>query len=163
MSDINKFLSPLFLKDKEIRKLMELLFFSYRDFTVGPDNILEKINFSRTHHRIIYFTGKKKKITIKELINILQIPKQNLSRVLNQLVKKKYINMEIGSDKRTKNLILTKKGLELERKLSDIQIKKIRGILKNAENDDINGFKKILFLMIDSKGKETFNKLNYEK
>ena len=71
--------------------------------------------------------------------------------------------MEIGSDKRTKNLILTKKGLELERKLSDIQIKKIRGILKNAENDDINGFKKILFLMIDSKGKETFNKLNYEK
>jgi DNA-binding MarR family transcriptional regulator len=160
MSDINKLLSPLFLEEQEIRKLIELLFFSYRDFTSDPDIVLEKINFSRIHHRIIYFVGKQKKITIKELLKILQITKQNLSRVLDQLVKNKYINMEIGNDKRMKNLTLTEKGFELEKKLSDIQIKKIKKIIRNSEVSDINGFKKILFSMIDSEGKEIFNRLN---
>ena len=85
------------------------MFFSYRDFTSGPDKILEKINFGRAHHRVIYFVGKKEKITIKELLSILQITKQSLSRVLNQLVEEKYIILSKGEDKRTKNLSLTKK------------------------------------------------------
>ena len=154
MTDLNKLLSPIFLEEKEIRKLMELLFFSYRDFTAGPDEILEKIQFGRAHHRIIYFVGKHNEITIKELLNILKITKQSLSRVLNQLVKRKYINMTVGSDKRTKNLTLTKVGIELEKKLSNIQITKIRNILQNANENDINGFKKILFAMIDSEEKK---------
>ena len=91
MADLNKLLSPLFLSEKEIRKIIELMFFAYRDFTSEPDALLEKINFGRAHHRIIYFVGKKEKITIKELLSILQITKQSLSRVLNQLVKEKYI------------------------------------------------------------------------
>jgi len=154
MTDLNKLLSPIFLEEKEIRKLMELLFFSYRDFTAGPDEILEKIQFGRAHHRIIYFVGKHNEITIKELLKILKITKQSLSRVLNQLVKRKYINMTVGSDKRTKNLTLTKVGIELEKKLSNIQITKIRNILQNANENDINGFKKILFAMIDSEEKK---------
>ena len=160
MTDLNKLLSPIFLEEKEIKKLMELLFFSYRDFTAGPDAILEKIQFGRAHHRIIYFVGKHNKITIKELLKILKITKQSLSRVLNQLVKQKYINMAVGNDKRTKNLTLTEKGIELEKKLSDIQIIKLRSILQNADSNDINGFKKILFSMIDSEDKKIFNKLN---
>ena len=40
------------------------MFFSYRDFTSGPDKVLEKIKFGRAHHRVIYFVGKKEKITI---------------------------------------------------------------------------------------------------
>ena len=154
MTDLNKLLSPIFLEEKEIRKLMELLFFSYRDFTAGPDEILEKIQFGRAHHRIIYFVGKHNEITIRELLRILKITKQSLSRVLNQLVKQKYINMTVGSDKRTKNLTLTKVGIELEKKLSNIQITKIRNILQNANENDINGFKKILFAMIDSEEKK---------
>ena len=160
MTDLNKLLSPIFLEEKEIRKLMELLFFSYRDYTAGPDEILEKIRFGRVHHRIIYFVGKHNEITIKELLRILIITKQSLSRVLNQLVKQKYLLMTVGSDKRTKNLILTQKGIELEKKLSSIQITKIRKILQNADENNINGFKKILFAMIDSEGKKIFNKLN---
>ena len=160
MADLNKLLSPIFLEEKEIRKLMELLFFSYRDFTAGPDQILEKIQFGRAHHRIIYFVGKHNEITIKELLKILKITKQSLSRVLNELVKRKFINMTVGSDKRTKNLTLTKIGIELEKKLSNIQITKIRNILQKANENDINGFKKILFAMIDSEEKKIFNKLN---
>ena len=104
MADLNKLLTPLFLSEKEIRKIIELMFFAYRDFTSEPDALLEKIKFGRAHHRVIYFVGKKEKITIKELLSILQITKQSLSRVLNHLVKEKYIILSKGEDKRTKNL-----------------------------------------------------------
>ena len=160
MTDLNKLLTPLFLSEKEIRKIIELIFFSYREFTLGPDEILNKINYGRAHHRVIYFVGKQKNITIKDLLGILKITKQSLSRVLNQLVKEKYILVSIGEDKRTKKLCLTQKGLDLEAKLSKIQIDKIKSIINDANESDINGFKKILYAMIDVKSKKIFNKLN---
>ena len=160
MTDLNKLLTPLFLSEKEIRKIIELIFFSYREFTSGPDEILEKINFGRAHHRVIYFVGKQKQITIQDLLSILKITKQSLSRVLNQLVKKKYIFVSTGDDKRTKNLSLTNKGYELEEKLSLIQINKIKKIIKNEQEIDINGFKKILYKMLDEQTQKQFNKIN---
>ena len=160
MTDLNKLFSPLFLSNTEIRKVIELIFFSYREFTSGPDKILDKINFGRAHHRVIYFVGKKKQITIRDLLEILQITKQSLSRVLNQLVKEKYIILSTGKDKRTKNLSLTVKGDELEKELSEIQINKIKEVIKSADVNDINGFKKILYAMIDKKNQIQFDKIN---
>ena len=160
MADLNNLISPFFLNEKEIRKVIELIFFSYRDFTVGPDKVLEKLSFGRAHHRVIYFVGKKNNITIKNLLKVLQITKQSLSRVLNQLVKEGFIIVSTGIDKRTKTLSLTSKGLNLENKLSAIQIKKIKKIIKNFDTKDINGFKKILFEMIETGNKEIFEQLN---
>ena len=160
MADLNKLLTPLFLNEKEIRKIIELMFFSYRDFTSGPDKILEKIKFGRAHHRVIYFVGKRDNLTIKELLSILQITKQSLSRVLNQLVNEKYIMLSIGEDKRTKKLILSKKGQELEKKLSDIQISNIFNVIKKFDEVDINGFKKILYKMIKKDNQKIFDDIN---
>ena len=160
MADLNKLLTPLFLNEVEIRKIIELMFFSYRDFTSGPDKVLEKINFGRAHHRVIYFVGKKKDLTIKELLTILQITKQSLSRVLNQLVKEKYIILSIGEDKRTKKLNLSNKGEELEKQLSEIQINKIYNVIKNFNEQDINGFKKVLYQMIEKHNQKKFDEIN---
>ena len=160
MADLNKLLTPLFLNEREIRKIVELMFFSYRDFTSGPDKILEKINFGRAHHRVIYFVGKQDNLTIKDLLSILRITKQSLSRVLNQLVKEKYVVLTIGDDKRTKKLSLTKKGQDLEKKLSNIQISKIYNTIKKFDENDINGFKKILYSMIDEKNQKMFDDIN---
>ena len=160
MADLNNLISPFFLNDKEIRKVIELFFFSYRDFTGGPDKVLEKLNFGRAHHRVIYFVGKKNKITIKELLVVLKITKQSLSRVLNQLVKEGFIIVSTGLDKRTKTLSLTSKGLNLENELSTIQINKIKKVINSFNHKDINGFKKILFEMIETDNKKTFQQLN---
>tara|TARA_Y100001970_G_scaffold285385_1_gene404887 strand:- start:4412 stop:4897 length:486 start_codon:yes stop_codon:yes gene_type:complete len=160
MADLNNLLSPFFLNDKEIRKVIELLFFSYRDFTSGPDKILKKLNFGRAHHRVIYFVGKKNHITIKELLGVLQITKQSLSRVLNQLVSEKFILVSTGADKRTKKLSLTEKGKKLENELSTIQIKKIREVINRFDLENINGFKQILYEMIEDNNKKIFQKIN---
>ncbi len=160
MADLNNLLSPFFLNNKEIRKVIELLFFSYRDFTSGPDKILEKLNFGRAHHRVIYFVGKKNHITIKELLGVLQITKQSLSRVLNQLVSEKFILVSTGTDKRTKKLSLTEKGKKLENELSTIQIKKIREVINRFDIENINGFKQILYEMIEENNKRIFQEIN---
>ena len=160
MADLNNLLTPLFLNEKEIRKIIELMFFSYRDFTSGPDRVLEQIKFGRAHHRVIYFVGKRNNLTIKELLKILQITKHSLSRVLNQLVKEKYIILSIGEDKRTKKLTLSKRGYDLEKKLSNIQINKIYNVIKNFEESDINSFKKVLYKMIDINNQRKFDEIN---
>ena len=160
MADLNNLISPFFLNEREIRKIIELVFFSYRDFTAGPDQVLEKLNFGRAHHRVIYFVGKKDKITIKELLGVLKITKQSLSRVLNQLVKEGYILVSTGLDKRTKNLSLTSSGISLENELSTIQIRKIKKVINNFNQEDIDGFKKILYEMIEIDNKKTFQNLN---
>ena len=41
-----------------------------------------------------------------------------------------------------------------------IQINKIKSIIKDSEHSDINGFKKILYFMLDQETKEKFNNLN---
>ena len=160
MADLNNLLTPLFLNEKEIRKVIELMFFSYRDFTSGPDRVLEQIKFGRAHHRVIYFVGKRNNLTIKELLKILQITKQSLSRVLNQLVKEKYIILSTGEDKRTKKLTLSKRGYDLEKKLSNIQINKIYNVIKNFEESEINSFKKVLYKMIDINNQRKFDEIN---
>ena len=75
-------------------------------------------------------------------------------------VHEKYIILSIGDDKRTKKLSLSKKGKELEKKLSDIQITKIYKILNLFNETDINGFKKVLYAMIDKKNQNKFNEIN---
>ena len=62
--------------------------------------------------------------------------------------------------KELKNLSLTDKGIELEKKLSNIyKLIILKNILKNADETDINGFKKILYAMIDEKTQKNLIKL----
>ena len=62
--------------------------------------------------------------------------------------------------KRTKTLSLTKNGISLENQLSTIQINKIKKVINNFNHEDINGFKKILYDMIEIDSKKTFQHLN---
>ena len=79
---------------------------------------------------------------------------------MNQLVSEKFVLVSTGKDKRTKNLSLTKKGDELEKKLSEIQIKRLRSVLKQFKENEINGFKKVLYAMIEEKNKHKFDEIN---
>jgi DNA-binding MarR family transcriptional regulator len=122
MADVKGGVNPLFLREEELRQGMELLFFAYRDFTAEPDKILARYNFGRAHHRVIYFVGRHPSITVSELLSILGITKQSLSRVLGQLVREGFVVQRPGQrDRRQRLLELTDKGRELERLLSENQ------------------------------------------
>ena len=76
------------------------------------------------------------------------------------MVKEDIIIVSTGEDKRTKSLLLTDKGKHLENKLSVIQINKIKKVINNFSESNINGFKKILYEMIGSDSKKIFQQLN---
>ena len=111
MSDIKSPANPVFLREEEVRQGIELLFFAYRDFTAEPDAILARYGFGRAHHRVIHFVGRHPQMTVSELLGILRITKQSLSRVLGQLVRQEFILQRPGPhDRRQRLLELTRRG-----------------------------------------------------
>src|SRR5919205_3011055 len=100
MTDIKAPANPLFLREDDLRQGIELLFFAYRDFTAEADAILAQFGFGRAHHRVIYFVGRNPSMTVSELLGILRITKQSLSRVLGQLVRQGFIIQKPGSTDR---------------------------------------------------------------
>jgi len=136
--------------DSELRDVMELLFFSYRDFIQEPDTILAQYKFGRAHHRVIHFVGRNPKITVNDLLSILKITKQSLSRVLGQLVCEEFVKQQQGkTDRRQRLLSLTQKGRALEKKLSQHQRDRIAKAFMLAGPEAVNAFYKVLVNMMN--------------
>ena len=145
MSDIKAAEAPSYLREDEVRQGIELLFYAYRDFTAEPDAMLERYGFGRAHHRVIYFVGRHPNMSVSELLGILRITKQSLSRVLGQLVRQGFIVQRTGrSDRRQRLLELTAKGIELERQLSENQRQRIAGAFGDAGPQAVEGFRKVM-------------------
>jgi len=151
MSDINSAANLLFLREDELRQGIELLFYAYRDFTAEPDAILASYGFGRAHHRVIYFVGRHPEMTVTELLGILKITKQSLSRVLSQLVRQGFVTQRAGErDRRQRLLELTAKGVELERKLSENQRARVARAYREAGAQAVDGFRKVMLGIISS-------------
>ena len=145
MSDIKSAELPVSLGEDEVRQGIELLFYAYRDFTAEPDAMLARYGFGRAHHRVIYFVGRHPNMSVSELLGILRITKQSLSRVLGQLVRQGFIVQRTGrSDRRQRLLELTVKGIELERQLSENQRQRIAGAFADAGIQAVDGFRKVM-------------------
>lgn len=158
MADVKTGANPLFLREEEIRQAMELLFFSYRDFTSEPDQILARYGFGRAHHRVIYFVGRHPAMTVSELLDILRITKQSLSRVLSQLVREDFIQQRPGTEDRRQRLLeLTEKGKKLESELIEVQRRRIARAYRVAGADAVAGFRTVLYNMMDEDGRKHFD------
>lgn len=150
MTDLKSAVNPLFLREEELRRGMELLFFAYRDFTGEPDEMLAEYGFGRAHHRVIYFVGRHPAIAVSDLLAILKITKQSLSRVLNQLVNAGLVAVRPGEkDRRQRLLELTEKGVALERRLSENQRARIARAYRAAGAEAVEGFRKVLLGIIN--------------
>lgn len=111
-------------------ELIELFFFAYRDFVGDPDRILADYGFGRAHHRVLHFVQRRPGLTIAELLDILQITKQSLNRVLKELVETGFVESRTGTqDKRQRHLHATSAGRELAVRLAQLQARRINGAL----------------------------------
>ena len=150
MTDLKSAVNPLFLRDEDLRQGIELLFYAYRDFTAEPDQMLARLGLGRAHHRVIYFVGRNPEITVTELLRILRITKQSLSRVLGDLIRKGYIAQRKGDrDRRQRLLLLTQAGQELERQLTENQRQRLARAYREAGAEAVDGFRTVLLGIID--------------
>ena len=140
----------LYLRKQDLRRGIELLFFAYRDFTGEADEILSELGLGRAHHRVIYFVGRQPDMTVSELLGILKITKQSLSRVLSHLIDTGYIRQTPGvRDKRQRLLALTDKGVALEAKLTEVQCRRFAAAYSARDGDAVDGFVKVLTSLLD--------------
>ena len=149
MPDIKRRVEPFLAGEDEVREGIELLFFAYRDFIAEPDAILARYGFGRAHHRVVHFVGRHPQITVSELLGILQITKQSLSRVLSELVQQGFIVQHPGSqDRRQRLLELTAEGRALEREVSAPQRARVAEAYRLAGVAAVEGFRRVLLSII---------------
>ncbi|MFV0431164.1 MAG: MarR family winged helix-turn-helix transcriptional regulator [Alphaproteobacteria bacterium] len=139
----------LYLQDDNLKELMEIFFFSYQMFTKQADDKLAEMGLGRAHHRILYFVGANPELSVSELLAILKITKQSLSRVLNQLEVEGYIERKSDKkDARKRLLWLTPKGRDFEQELTKIQIEILRNACQKGGADAVEGFRKLALEMM---------------
>ena len=154
MTDINFDIENI--NDEELfLKSTELLYFAYRDFIAWPDEVLEKYSFGRAHHRVIFFVSQNPGMTVAELLKVLNITKQSLSRVLSTLIEKGYIIQEIGENDRRKRLLnLTAHGKDLLAEVSTHQKQHMINACKSAGVEATTGFWKVLMALINENNRD---------
>ncbi len=134
----------------ELRQVIELLFFAYRDFTGEADAMLARYGFGRAHHRVIYFIGRDPGLGVGDLLAILKISKQALSPVLGQLVREGFVvQRRDPEDRRRRRLFLTVEAAALERKLTERQSMMLIRAYHRAGRDAVDGFTRVLAALIN--------------
>ena len=119
--------------EAKLLEFAELLFFAYRDFTRDPDAILKDFGFGRAHHRVLHFVNRHSGLRVVDLLDILTITKQSLSRVLKQLIDQGYIVQQAGSsDRRERLLFPTDRGRALAERLAAPQLVRLASALSAA-------------------------------
>ncbi|ASJ73105.1 MarR family winged helix-turn-helix transcriptional regulator [Granulosicoccus antarcticus] len=120
-------------REEQLRISVELMFFGYRAFTIGPDALLAKQGLGRVHHRILYFVGREPSLSVAQLLAVLSVSKQALNAPLRDLMSAGLVASEpCGEDKRVRRLSLTSTGESLEAQLTGIQLDLMAGIFDEA-------------------------------
>lgn len=131
-------------------RLIELLFFAYRDFVGDADELLAGYRFGRAHHRVLHFVNRSPGLTVAALLEILKITKQSLGPILKDLVDGGYLVQEAAPDDRRKRLLYpSQKGHELALELSKIQSHRIHHALGHLDTSERELIERFLFRMIE--------------
>ncbi len=114
------------LNGEALDQAQELLFFAFRNLTAEPDRVLAERGLSRVHHRILYFVRRNHGLGPGELLAILRVSKQALARPLRELTTQDLLLSEpVPENRRRKRLPLSPAGLRLERRLSELQRRRV--------------------------------------
>ena len=137
--------SPLFLREPELRRGMELLYFGYSNYVRTVDRDLARSGLGRAHHRALYFVSRRPGLTVSELLALLSITKQSLGRVLNELTERGLVETRPGEqDRRQRLLSLTAAGKVLETELFEAGRKRMAHAYAKAGQHAVSGFWAVL-------------------
>ena len=140
----------LYLKDDQLKELIEKLFMSYRESFADAKQTLDKYSIGIAHHKVIHLISMYKGITISELLGKLKVTKQSLNRVLNDLIKiDAVIFKKDEKDTRVKHVFLSDKGESLFAEIFLAQKKRIYRALLNSSSEEVLSFDNVLKKIIN--------------
>lgn len=156
--------SPLFLRETEIRRGIELLFFGHAELMRSGDEILDAHAVGRAHHRALYFIARKPDLAVGELMTLLGVTKQSLGRVLSDLEERGFIMRQRGQRDRRQILIrLTSAGEVLEAELFAAFREKMIASYGDAGPTAVTGFWTVLEKLLTTDMRERSAELSHQR
>jgi len=140
----------LYLKDAQLKELIEKLFIGYRESFSDAKKALDKYSIGIAHHKVLHLLSLYEGITISELLQKLKVTKQSLNRVLKDLIKLDTVSFEKDQkDTRIKHVFLNDKGKKIFEDIFLIQKKRIYGAFLKSTSEEVLNFDNVLKKIID--------------
>ena len=142
----------LYLKDDQLKDLIEKLFIGYRETFSDSKKILNKYKIGLAHQKVIHLLSMYEGITISELLKRLKVTKQSLNRVLKDLIKLNAIIFKKDEkDTRIKHVFLNENGIKLFNEIFSIQKKRIYNAFLKSKSEEVISFNNVLKKIINGK------------
>ena len=140
----------LYLKDDQLKDLIEKIFVSYRETFSDSKKILDRYSIGLAHHKVIHLLSMYEGITISELLKRLKVTKQSLNRVLKDLIKLEIVMFKKDDqDTRVKHVHLNDKGKKIFTEIFNLQKKRIYNALLNSSSEEVINFDNVLSKIIN--------------
>lgn len=137
--------SPLFLREDEVRRGIELLHFGHVALMGAIEELLDSHGLGQAHHRALYFIGRQNDQTVGAILGLLGVTKQSLGRVLQDLIDRGLVETRPGiRDRRQKLLRLTEKGRQIEAELFARLRERMSSAYAQAGQGPVTGFWRVL-------------------
>ncbi len=140
----------LYLKDEQLKHLIEKLFISYRETFADSKGVLSKYQIGLAHQKTIHLISMYEGISISELLGKLKVTKQSLNRVLKDLIKLEIIFFSKDqNDTRVKHVFLNEKGKKIFKEIFEVQKKRIYKALLSSSSQEVLSFDEVLNRIIN--------------
>ena len=140
----------LYLKDEQLKGLIEKLFIGYRETFSDSKEVLNKYSIGLAHQKVIHLLSMYEGISISELLKKLKVTKQSLNRVIKDLDKLDAILFKKDEqDTRIKHVFLNNKGKKIFDEIFEIQKKRIYNALLNSSSEEVINFDNVLNKIIN--------------
>ena len=140
----------LYLKDEQLKDLIEKLFIGYRETFSDSKKVLNKYSIGLAHNKVIHLLSMYEGISISELLERLKVTKQSLNRVLKDLIKLEIVIFNKDeTDTRIKHIFLNEKGKKIFKEIFEIQKKRIYNALLNSSSQEVLNFDEVLKRIIN--------------
>ena len=140
----------IYLKDEQLKDLIEKLFVSYRETFSDAKKVLNKHSIGLAHHKVIHLVSMYQGISISELLKRLKVTKQSLNRVLKDLIKLEILTFKKDDqDTRVKHVFLNEKGKKIFDEIFNLQKKRIYNALLNSSSEEVINFDNVLSKIIN--------------
>ena len=140
----------LYLKDDQLKDLIEKFFIGYKEIFSDSKGVLDKYSIGLAHNKVIHLLSMYEGISISELLKRLKVTKQSLNRVLKDLIKLEAIEfIKDEQDTRIKHVFLNKKGKNISNEIFQTQKKRIYKALLNSKSEEVLNFDTVLHKIIN--------------
>jgi DNA-binding MarR family transcriptional regulator len=143
--------SPLFLRDTELDRGIELLLFAARAIASEVDDDPELQGLGRLHQAMLHVVQRRPGLAVTDVQVLLGASKQSLSRAIKALVDGGLLTQTpCRQDRRRRLLDVTPAGERLACGLAQRQRRRLADAYRAADVEAVAGFERVLLALLDA-------------